>query len=509
MVKNSNLFRNNVTPGTTQKEKRKRITSRKIHKRQTISKKYNMKKTLITTILILSIQFISEAQENPWQGPSSDISHGKLKVSENKRFLVFEDKTPFFYLGDTGWELFHRLNKDETEKYLENRRAKGFTVIQAVALAELDGLNTPNAEGNKPLIDNDPLKPNEAYFAHVDWVIKKAGEKGIFIGLLPTWGDKVDPQRWGKGPKIFNRDNAFRYGQWIGARYKDFNNIIWINGGDREGGGENLPVWNAIADGIKSIDKNHLMTFHPMGENSSSTWFHNSSWLDFNMIQTGHGQRSYAAYIRFVVRDYNLEPVKPCLDGEPRYEDHPVNWNPEVMGWFDDADVRQAMYWNLFSGGFGHTYGCHPVWQMLAPGRDPVGLARHNWYDVLDLPGAFDLVHARRLMESRPFLSRVPDQSIIKPAYYPETDYVVATRGDGYAFVYFPTGWAAEIQLDKIGAKMINAYWFDPGKGEARLIEKIPGTGTRKFTPPTKGRGNDWILVLDDASKNFKVPGSF
>lgn len=466
-----------------------------------------MKHLLLTAALLFTWVNIFHAQENLWQGPSADLSHGKLKVSENKRFLVFEDGTPFYYLGDTGWELFHRLNKEDTEKYLENRRAKGFTVIQAVALAELDGLNTPNAEGNKPLIDNDPLKPNEAYFTHVDWVIKKALEKGLFIGLLPTWGDKID-KGWGVGPVIFNKENAFKYGQWIGSRYKDFKNIIWINGGDREGGGNNKVIWEAIGNGIKSVDKNHLMTFHPGGERSSSEWFQESSWLDFNMCQTGHGQRSYSIYKRIIIRDYDLKPVKPCFDGEPRYEDHPVNWNPDVLGWFDDADVRQAMYWNLFSGGFGHTYGCHPVWQMLAQGRNPVGLARHNWYDVLDLPGAFDLVHARRLMESRPFLSRVPDQSIIKPSYYPETDYIAATRGDGYAFVYFPTGWTADILLDKIGAKIINAYWFDPQKGEARLIETISGTGTKTFTPPTKGRGNDWILVLDDASKKFKAPGA-
>lgn len=465
-----------------------------------------MKQLLIAAILLFATANVLMAQENPWQGPSADLSHGKLKVSENKRFLVFEDETPFYYLGDTGWELFHRLNKDETEKYLENRRAKGFTVIQAVALAELDGLNTPNAEGNKPLIDNDPLKPNEAYFAHVDWVIKKAQEKGIFIGLLPTWGDKVD-KRWGVGPIIFNKDNAFRYGQWIGNRYKDFKNIIWINGGDRDGGGNNKVIWDAIGEGIKSVDKNHLMTFHPWGERSSSEWFQESIWLDFNMCQTGHGQRSYSIYKRIIVRDYDLKPVKPCFDGEPRYEDHPVGWNPNVLGWFDEADIRQAMYWNLFSGGFGHTYGCHPIWQMLAPGRDPVGLARHNWYDVLDLPGAFDLINGRRLLESRPFLSRVPDQSLIVPAYFPETDYVVATRGDGYAFVYFPTGWAAEILLDKINARNINVYWFDPRKGEAKFVETIPGTGTRKFTPPSGGRGNDWVLVLDDSSKNFKTPG--
>jgi Protein of unknown function (DUF4038)/Putative collagen-binding domain of a collagenase len=306
---------------------------------------------------------------------------------------------------------------------------------------------------------------------------------------------------------IFNKENAFRYGQWIGSRYKDFPNIIWINGGDRDGGGDNKVIWEAIGNGIKSVDKNHLMTFHPWGERSSSEWFQNSSWLDFNMCQTGHGQRSYAIYKRIIVRDYDLKPVKPCFDGEPRYEDHPVGWNPGVLGWFNHEDIRQALYWNLFSGAFGHTYGCHPIWQMKTPEKEAVGLVRNNWYDVLDLPGAFDLIHARRLLESRPFLSRVPDQSLIVPSYYPETDYVVATRGDGYAFVYFPTGWPADIILDKIGARSIAAYWYDPRNGESKLIESFAGNGTRKFTPPSNGRGNDWILVLDDVAQNFKEPG--
>lgn len=466
-----------------------------------------MKHLTASIALIFITLNILSAQIVPWKGASADFNHGKLKVSENKRFLVFEDGTPFFYLGDTGWELFHRLNIVDAEKYLENRRAKGFTVIQAVALAEFDGLNTPNEEGNKPLIDNDPLKPNEAYFGYVDTIINKAHRKGLFIGLLPTWGDKVD-RKWGIGPVIFNKENARAYGIWIGNRYKDFKNIIWIIGGDREGGGDNKAIWDALALGIKSVDKNHLMTFHPSGETSSSDWFQDSNWLDFNMCQTGHGQRSYSIYKRLIVRDYNLKPVKPCFDGEPRYEDHPVNWNPDVLGWFNDADIRQSLYWNLFSGSFGHTYGCHPVWQFLTPSREPIGFARHNWQDVIDLPGASELIHARRLMESRPFLSRIPDQSLIAPAYFPETDYVVATRGDGYVFVYFPTGWSAEILLEKIGAKTINAYWFDPRTGESKLIESFPGKGSRKFTPPSGGRGNDWILVLDDASRNFKAPGA-
>jgi len=448
----------------------------------------------------------ASAQEVKWQGPSLNFKNGKLKVSSNHRFLEFKNGTPFFYLGDTGWELFHRLDKKDAEKYLENRRAKGFTVIQAVALAELDGLNTPNMEGEKPFIDNDPSKPNEKYFAFVDWVIKTAEEKGLFIGLLPTWGDKIDKQ-WGVGPLIFNKENAAVYGRWIGNRYKDYPNIIWINGGDRVGGGANFEIWNALANGIKSVDKNHLMTFHPSGGSSSSQWFQNESWLDFNMMQTGHGERSYAAYIKLLIPDYQIKPVKPTFDGEPRYEDHPCNWNPEVLGWFDDADVRQAAYWNLFSGGFGHTYGCHAIWQMLTPEWQAVGYARHTWYDDLDLPGAGDMIHVRRLIESRPMTERIPYQELLVNEYVPETDYLVATRGKNYSFVYIPTGWPAKVNLNKLGWKQLVAWWYNPRNGEATRIKDIAGKGIQEFKPETGGRGNDWILVLDNKDSGFTAPG--
>lgn len=402
--------------------------------------------------------------------------------------------------------MFHRLTKEETEKYLENRRSKGFTVIQAVALAELDGLNTPNAEGHKPLIDNDPLKPDENYWQHVDWVIKKAEENGLFIGLLPTWGDKVDP-RYGPGPVVFNKENAYKYGQWIGSRYKNSPNIIWINGGDREGGGDNYPVWNALAEGIKSVDTSHLMTFHPWGGHSSSEWFHNSPWLDFNMCQTGHRDRSYAETRRLLVTDYNLTPVKPCLDGEPRYEDIEIKSQSGLPDRFDDADIRQALYWSLFSGACGHTYGCQAIWQMWSADKKPRGNVRLTWYEALDMPGAFNLIHARRLFESRPFLSRVPDQSMIASVNFSDIDFVVATRGDGYAMVYFPTGLEAEIIPDAIGGKKIKAWWYNPRNGESKFLGTFKGKGTVKFAPPSSGRGNDWILVLDDVAKNFPVPG--
>ena len=465
----------------------------------------SMKRSVLYTLLLLITTAVA-AQEIKWDGPSAKISNGRLRVSQNSRFLIHENGAPFFYLGDTAWELIHRLNKNETERYLENRREKGFTVIQAVILAELDGLNTPNAEGEKPLLDNDPTRPNEKYFAHVDWVIRKAEEKGMYIGLLPTWGDKVDKQ-WGVGPVIFNETNAFAYGQYLGERYRNYPNIIWINGGDRQGGGTNFAVWDALGKGIKSKDPNHLMTFHPWGEHSSSQWFRHSDWLDFNMIQTGHNQRSYAIYKKLLIPDYESIPEKPVMDGEPRYEDHPVGWKPEILGWFDDADVRQALYWNLFSGGFGHTYGNHAIWQMLAPGRNPIGLARNSWEKNLDMPGAWDLIHARRLLESRPFIERVPFQSIIANNYVPETDYVAATRGKNYIFIYIPTGINTEVNLLRCGWVRAKAWWYNPRNGETTEIGTFQGKDIRTFSPPTKGRGNDWILVLDNLKTGFAAPG--
>ncbi len=463
--------------------------------------------------LAASLAFLSavlsplSAQESTWKGVAVDFDHGRLLVSENKRFLKHEDGSPFFYLGDTAWELFHRLNRENAEKYLENRRAKGFTVIQAVALAELDGMRDPNPYGQIPFFDQDLSKPNEKYWEHVDWIIDRAADKGLFIGLLPTWGDKVD-LKWGDGPVVFNPENAYDYGRWIGERYKDRFNIIWIIGGDRSGGDGNEGVWNALAEGVKSVDKNHLMTFHPGGGSSSSQYFHNADWLDFNMMQTGHHVRSYAIYHQLLRKDYALEPTKPCFDGEPRYEDHPVDWNPGVLGWFDDADIRQALYWNLFSGGFGHTYGCHPVWQMKTPDKAPIGLVRNNWYDVLDLPGAWDLIHARNLIESRPFFDRRPAQELILNGYQTDKDHIVACRGRDYAFVYIPTGWEAMLDLSALGWKQARSWWLNCRTGEVLEKGVLDAKGQKAFNIPEKGgRGKDWVLVLDNAAMDFQSPG--
>ena len=106
----------------------------------------------------------------------------------------------------------HRLDKKEAMIYLKDRADKGFTFIQTVILAELDGLNKPNANGDLPLIDNDPTQLNEAYFEYVDYVIKQAGSLGLYVALLPTWGDKFN-KKWGVGPEIFTPENSEIYGE--------------------------------------------------------------------------------------------------------------------------------------------------------------------------------------------------------------------------------------------------------------------------------------------------------
>jgi hypothetical protein len=443
-------------------------------------------------------------------GPAGAPAAGRLKVTPGGRHLMKEDGSPFFYLGDTAWELFHRLKREEADEYLRDRAAKGFTVIQAVVLAELGGLDVPNAYGHLPLEGKDPARPNEAYFRHVDYVVNRARALGLYVGMLPTWGDKWN-KRWGVGPEVFTPENAERYGEFLGRRYRE-SDVIWILGGDRSPESDlHLSIVRALAKGLKRGDGGrHLMTYHPMGGNNSSAWFHKDDWLDFNMFQSGHGAKDAPNY-EYTVADYRLTPVKPTLDGEPRYEDHPVDWKPGEKGWFDDFDVRQAAYWSLLAGACGHTYGNHNIWQMWQPGRAPVSWARTPWQKALSHPGAAQMGHLRRLFESRPFHRLVPDQTLLLGGPGKGAGHQRAARAaDGsFAFAYTPEGRVLTFATGKIKGKFVRAYWYNPRDGTAAPAGRFRNERrARVAAPPTAGRGQDWVLVLDDDSRRFPPPGA-
>ncbi|HEY9175179.1 MAG TPA: glycoside hydrolase family 140 protein [Verrucomicrobiae bacterium] len=455
------------------------------------------------------------------QTPSVRADAPRLKVSDNKRFLIREEGRPFFYLGDTAWELFHRLNREEADRYLADRARKGFTVIQAVALAELDGLNTPNAYGHRPLVNNDPAKPDvkdgaaNDYWDHVDYIVDRANALGLVIGFLPTWGDKWN-KKWGVGGASFTPESAASYGEWVGRRYRD-KAIIWILGGDRPiENDQHREIIRAMARGLSRGDGGrHLKTFHPPGGNGSSTWFHNEDWLDFNMRQNGHVAEFTGRYDQ-TRADYDRAPIKPVLDGEPIYEDHPVSFDNNKLGHSTAADVRRPLYWDLFSGACGHTYGHHSVWQMWAPPRDPVNNPLLPWTQAIDQPGAGQMQFGRWLIESRPFLTRVPDDSVIVTDRVPTSVpgagryRFVATRDEAgsYAMVYAPVGRAFKVRMDKISGPVVKAWWFNPRTGEATAFGEFPNRGEREFISPNPGENLDWVLVLDDKAKNYPPPGS-
>lgn len=433
-------------------------------------------------------------------------SFSQFTISPNKRFLL-KDGKPFFWLGDTGWELFHRLAREEADQYLKRRSEQGFTVIQAVALAEFDGLHTPNANGDTPLINDDPAKPNEKYFQHVDYIIDKAASYDINIAILPTWGDKVFKDRWGAGPEIFNEQNAAVYAEWLAKRYKDKKNVIWILGGDRVPRGEkDLAVWRAMGKAIMKVtDGKAIISFHTQPNNlGSAEWFHKDDWLAFNMFQTGHC-RETAVYDRMQAA-YNLQPVKPVLDGEPIYEDHPVCFNVKDLGTSNAFDVRRSAYLDLFAGAFGHTYGCHDIWQMYSPKREAVNGPHVYWQEALELPGANQMIYVKKLIESHSFLDRVPDQSIVKESGYVPAERIQATRGNDYLFVYTTAGKPFHVVLGKIQGNELQAYWYNPRNGKSTDIGIVINKDTREFKPPSSGYGQDWVLVLDDASKKYPRP---
>ena len=445
----------------------------------------------------------------------------RLKISDNKRFLVTGDSQPFFWLGDTAWELFHRLNREDANAYLKNRADNGFTVIQAVALAEFDGLTEPNAYGHLPLNGNDPVKPavkdgpDNDYWDHVDYIVDKANALGLTIGFLPTWGDKWN-KKWGAGPEIFTPDNAETYGEWLGRRYKD-KAIVWILGGDRPVENDtHREIIRRMALGLHNGDGGtHLHTFHPTGGSGSAQYFHEAQWLDFNMRQNGHVAEFTGRYEK-TREDYDRTPVKPVLDGEPIYEGHPINFKANEFGHSIASDVRRPLYWNLFTGACGHTYGHHSVWQMASGKHKPVNNPLMQWTEAISEPGAVQMQYGRRLMESRPFLSFVPDQSVIVTDTVPTSVpgagryFFAATRtSDGScAMVYVPAGRKFSVHMDKITGARVKAFWFNPRDGRAAAIGEFPNTGTKEFTPPDYGEALDWVLVLDDATKNFLAPGA-
>jgi hypothetical protein len=459
-----------------------------------------------------------------------------IRVNPAGHYLETSDGQPFFWLADTGWKMTGRLTRAEASYYLRARARQGFTVVQVMVLPENDLART-NALGEKAFFENDPARPNEKYFDRVVELVDEAAANGLYLALLPAWGDQLTAP-WGEGPRVFRNDNlpAVRaYAKYLGGKMKGKSNVVWMLGGDRpakldgrrpeqwpQTGGtaagfpadyDWTPVWREFAAGIaEGTGTSPVFLYHPQGgEYRTSKTLASEPWLAIHGMQSGHGGGHDQPVWDWVAQDYALKPAKPVLDLEQNYEDHPYNpwprWDP-ATGFFRDHDVRKQAYRSVFAGAAGVTYGHHAVWQFAGPRYEVINFADRDWINALYRPGASQVVFLRQLIESRPFFSRVPDPLLIVGDAGKGGFHLQATRDrEGtYAFVYFPLNdQSATIDLGKLNARIVRAWWYDPRTGVGTLLGEFDGGGRREFrTPPT---GPDWVLVLDDAAKNYPPPG--
>jgi len=409
-----------------------------------------------------------------------------LKVSKNQRYLVDQNNVPYLLQGDAAWSLIVALTKEEVEQYLENRHEKGFNTILVNLIEHKFCKNPPkNAYGEEPFIKPGDLStPNEKYFTLVDWVIKKAAENGIQVLLAPIYlGYEGTDEGWIKEVMASSPEKCLEYGSYLGKRYKHFDNIIWLMGGDRNPGPA-LKHVDMIALGIKEYDKRHLFTAHCHPENSAIDQYSSGGWLDFNTTYT------YAIVHRKLLYDNNRAPTMPFLLIESTYEgEHNAS----------EVQVRRQAYWAVLCGGFGHVFGNRPIW-----------LFDNGWQDALNASGSIAMMYWGKIFNSRKWYDLVPDQKheVITEGLgeFRGLDYLSAAQTiDGSCVIaYMPSRRTITVDMSKINGTKAKAWWFDPQTGKATSAGEFETNGIEDFTPPKEG---DWVLVLDDISKKLPPPG--
>ncbi len=467
-----------------------------------------MKKRILSICLMLGLASVFTYGQKPWD-------NGKLMVSSNNRYLQFENGKPFFWLGDTGWLVPQHLDRSEVEYYFNKCRRAGYNMVQ---IQVMDAVPSYNIYGQQSLPygwDFSKADPEGvySYWDHLDYIVRKAEQNGIYIGMVAIWGSQVQAGN-------INAEQAKAYGKFLAERYKNNPNIIWIIGGDIQGN-IHPEVWDALATSIKSIDNNHLMTFHPRGRYTSAKWWSKASWMDFHTFQSGHrkygqrmGNKDYPIpdsteedNWMYVDSTWAYKPIKPVLDDEPSYEDIPKGLHDANEARWQDYDVRRYAYWSVFAGSCGHTYGHNAIMQMLKPGY-PTGYGSDgtvkSWYQALEDPGYNQMQYLTDLMLSFPYFERVPDQSIIVGKNGVKYDRLIATRGKDYMLIYNYNSNVMKIDLRKISGKKKLLWWFNPSDGAISFI----GTADNKIITVSpqiekSDKVNDRVLIAIDAEKNY------
>jgi len=514
------------------------------------------KNSTFIRLIFICLVMVAQANLILAGAPASKQSQPeKLTVSsKNPHILATENGKPVFLNNYTVWKLLRNGSREDVQEFIGILKEHKFNVLAFMILDleikeagknfygdfafDVDGKGMPNPL--KPVVTpgNNPNNSGEYdFWDHLDYVVELAGNEGMYVVLHPAWGDWFSGKYSGEPDTtiIFNESNAYKYGHFLGSRYKDQKHVIWMLGGDRSAvydsktRGERTQIYDyrkvyppmaeGLSEGTKGLPENFdgkadysnmLISYHPRKwAPNSSEWFHNEPWLIFNSIQ----DTPYDQFVS-VPYDYNLKPTKPTWLYEGRYE-----------GAINDWGIRYQAYQTVLSGGFGHTYGSEN-WKFPA-----------NWRELLYLPGSKQMKHlydiSREIWTDKQFMQRTPDQSLIigdqgatvgdgntagdgdgggvnNKTINGKSDRITAMRGsDGsWALVYTANGRDLHLDLSKLSGKL-NAYWFNPrngmwwidGKESAKMtpFKKSIKTGSGDMifdTPGNVADKNDWVLLL-------------
>jgi hypothetical protein len=405
------------------------------------------------------------------------------------------DGRPWFLLADTAWDLINRYRIPEAEHLLAVRAAQGFTAVLAVVLGERDNLCTANAEGHVSLQDLDPARPSPGLLEHIDQLVDAAERQGLWLGLVPAWGDKWN-RLWGGGPEVLDPDNARILARIVADRWRG-RQVFWVVGGDRN---PDTPrhhaILDALAGGIRdAVGDHHLIAVHPQGM-SCSTWHcADREWVDLHLAQSGHKLMRPPAWT-FIEQMRAAAPGRPVADGEPPYEDHPrmsPDWRTRE-GWYSDLEIRAAAWQAVFSGACGHVYGCHSVWQRWDEAFPPINAPRTPWREALHLPVAGQLQHLRTLVEEFGIDRLVPDQELLARHLRGGPIRACRDRDRRWAMVYHLSDFPLDLDLQQLAPTVNQAIWLDPRDGTRTVaidLELQP-----RCAPPNIA--HDWVLILTE-----------
>ncbi len=463
---------------------------------------------LLVASMAFALQAAAQDAAKPEMGKGLHAAAYPLKVSANHRYLVDQRGRPFLIVGDTPQGLMGRLNEKDAEIYFADRESHGFNTLGWIDV-ECAGNDYPTntdattPDGIRPFTGYvaggtdykhyDLSKPNEDYFVRLDHIVQLAANHHLAVFL-----DPIETIGWLATLRNNGMEAAYAYGQFLGNRYKGFNNVMWINGND-------FNLWTvppdddlvqAVSKGIRSAAPDQLQTVELHVRTSSS--FDDPRWIPLSDLNSTY---TYSPTYIQMLHSYNQRPVAPDYLVEAHYDLEDVG-DPKDFG--TPLVLRKEEYWTMLSGGTGQFYGNRYSWSF-----------RDGWQNQIDTPGVAQIGIWKKFFSSLRWQDLVPDQdhSTVTGGLgtfgnvdtrVSESDYCTAARtGDGETVVaYLPTRRTITVNMAKLRGPM-QGRWFDPTNGSYHEIAGGPLTnsGSHQFTPPGKNHDGDedWVLLLEAA----------